>query len=111
MPQKQQTISIQNMDTDTALAISYEAIKNIGWQTRYAGPDKILATIPGNWGSKGHRIIISITGNELTISSGATNSEAFDLGGKNKKNLAKFAKAFELLKGSITSTTIEERMA
>lgn len=38
MPTQEQSIARNNMDKEMALAVSYEAIKNLQWTIQFAGP-------------------------------------------------------------------------
>ena len=49
MPKHEQTITINGLDKETALSISYQAMKNLNWNIQYAGEEKILGNTPKDW--------------------------------------------------------------
>ena len=55
--------------------------------------------------------MVEATGEQLIISSEMVNDEVFDLGGKNKKNIAAFWNAFEKCRQTITETEIIDTTA
>ncbi|MES2776659.1 MAG: rhomboid family intramembrane serine protease [Bacteroidota bacterium] len=111
MPKQEQTIPIDHPDKETALALGYEVMKNAGWTIQFAGIDKIQAHTPRNWKTYGQQIVFGLEGDQLMISSELVNGEAFDMGGKNKKNISQFIAAFAGLKNSTSTTTIETNKA
>ncbi len=107
MPKKEQTITLTNMDMETALAISYQAFKDLNWQVLFAGEDKLLAQTPKKWNTNPQQVIVASTGSELNISSEMIKDELADITGKNKKNISHFINAFEAAKNSIQADTTE----
>jgi rhomboid protease GluP len=106
MPKHEQTISLNNIDKETALAISYQAMKDLGWTVQYAGEEKLLAITSRDWKNFPLQIMITVTGN-LTVTSEMFNGESFDMRGKNKKATTAFLTAFETAKKAIDENTIE----
>ena len=107
MPKQEQTIAIANMDAETALAVSYQAFKNLGWDILFAGPDKILAQSTKKWNSNPQHVIAGYGENELMVSSEMIMNEVADITGKNRKNINAFTAAFEEAKTSMNDATIE----
>ena len=107
MPKKEQSITLTNMDTETALAISYQAFKELDWQVLFAGEDKLLAQTPKKWNTNPQQVIVASAGSELIISSEMINNELADITGKNKKNISSFIHAFEAAKSSMQPGTTE----
>jgi len=111
MPKHEQTIALNNMDTDTALAVGYQAMKNLNWPVQFAGENKLLGSTPRNWKTYGQQILLAVEDNLLTVTSEMVHGEAFDVLGKNKKGTAAFAKAFEAAKNTTGANTIENNKA
>jgi rhomboid protease GluP len=104
---EEQVVSIQNLDTDTTLAIAYEAFKKLNWSTLFAGPDKLLANTIKKWNIQPQQIIVGVAGSFLHVSSEMINNEKFDVAGRNKKNISEFVAAFQSLENAISVQTIE----
>jgi len=111
MPKHEQTIALNNMDTDTALAVGYQAMKNLNWPVQFAGENKLLGNTPKNWKTYGQQILLAVEDNLLTVTSEMGHGESFDVLGKNKKSTEAFAKAFEAAKNTTDSNTIENNKA
>jgi rhomboid protease GluP len=107
MPKQKKTIALSNLDKETALAISYQAFKDLGWSVLYAGDEKLLGQSIKKWSNNSQEIVVASSGNELTVSSEMTKGELFDIAGKNKKNIAVFLAAFETAKNNLQADTIE----
>jgi rhomboid protease GluP len=111
MPKQEQSIPLHNTDTETALALSYEAMKNLGWTVQYAGDTKISGSTPKTWKSNAQQILVGAENDTLTISSEMVNGESFDIGGKNKKNVAAFLQAFAAVKANANAIKIDDNKA
>ncbi|MGG9971770.1 rhomboid family intramembrane serine protease [Ferruginibacter sp. SUN002] len=111
MPKQEQTITVSDTDKETILAISYQAIKNLGWTVHYAGEEKLSAGTIKKWNNYPQLILIESNGTTLTVSSEMVHGESFDIGGKNKKNIAAFLAAFEAAKNTTGAATIQENIA
>lgn len=107
MPQKQQSITLTNIDTETALATSYQAFKELNWLILFAGEDKLLAQTPKKWNANPQQVMVTATSSELIISSEMIKDELVDITGKNKKNISNFINAFEAAKSNMQADTIE----
>lgn len=107
MPKQKQTIVLTNLDKETALAISHQAFKDLGWSVLFAGNEKLLGQSIKKWSNNSQEIVVESTDDQLTVSSEMTNGELFDIGGKNKKNIAAFFAAFETAKNNLQTNTIE----
>lgn len=107
MPKHEQAISLSNTDTELALAIGYQAMKNLGWTIQFAGANSILGSTPKNWKTFGQQILLDVQNDTLTITSEMVNGESFDMLGKNKKATAAFVQSFALAKNSIDEATLE----
>lgn len=110
MPKHEQTIEIGNLDKETALAIGYQAMKDLNWTIQFAGEDKLLGNTPKNWKSYGQQILFGTENGGLSISSEMINGESFDLKGINKKNVAALISAFEAAKVAANETTIQNNI-
>lgn len=111
MPRQQQSFTITSPNKETTLAICYNSFRQLNWDILFAGEDKLLAGTPPVWKSKGQQVMVEATGEQLIISSEMVNDEVFDLGGKNKKNIAAFWNAFEKCRQTITETEIIDTTA
>lgn len=107
MPKQERTIAILVHDTDTALALSYQAFKDLGWDILFAGEDKILAQTAKKWNSNPQHVIVFTNGNELTVTSEMIKDELVDITGKNKKNIATFIQALEAAQNNTQAETLE----
>ncbi len=108
MPQKEQTIIIEGYDAESMLALAYGAFERIGWNTQYAGPVALVAHTPKSWNKNADEVIIIIDRSEMKITSKLVNGEVYDIFGKNKKHIADFIGAFEMIKKSATLSQIEK---
>ncbi|UEG48956.1 rhomboid family intramembrane serine protease [Ferruginibacter lapsinanis] len=110
MPKQQQTIELNDLDKEMALAISYQAIKNSGWEVLFAGEEKLLGSTPKKWSSFGQEIMIETDGITLTVSSEMVNGESFDIGGKNKKNIESFLTAFKTVQSTLDQEIMQRNI-
>lgn len=111
MPQQQQSITVKGLDKETILAICYSAFKQLNWDILFAGDEKILGATIKNWKANSQQIIATGADGLLTVSSEMVQNESFDLGGRNKKNIAAFLGAFENCRNTVTETTIQQNLA
>lgn len=111
MPKKEENLTLTNLDTPTALAISYQAFKDLGWTVLFAAEDKLLANTIKNWNSRPQEVVVSIAGDQLTVTSEMINDELVDITGKNKKNIDKFINAFEQARNNMEDGVIENNLA
>ena len=106
MPKHQQSLPLSGITSNQALAIGYQAIKNLQWNIMYAGENMLQAYTPKTLSSKGQQILLTVEGDILSISSEMVNDELLDLSGRNKKNTAALAAAFEAAKASTSPETL-----
>ena len=111
MPQQQQIATVNGLDKETILAVSYSAFKQLNWEILFAGEEKLLGATPKSWKANSQQIIATGTDQNLTVSSETTQNESFDLSGRNKKNIAAFLNAFESCRNTATETTIQQNLA
>ncbi len=90
MPKKKQVFAINNLDKETALAISYQALKNLKWDILFAGEEKLLGQTIKKWNANPQHVFITHKGSELDVSSEMIKDELLDITGKNRKNIAAF---------------------
>jgi rhomboid protease GluP len=95
MPKKDASITIAETDATAALSVCYSAFKNLGWDIKFAGENRLLAFTPIKWGGSPRQIIAGVDGNLLTVSSETTGNEMVDMGGKNQQHIDAFLAAFE----------------
>lgn len=108
MPQYQQSISVSGLDKETILAICYSSFKQLNWEVLYAGEEKLLGASPKTWKANSQQIMATAADGQLEVSSEMTQGEAFDLGGKNKKNVTDFLTAFENCSKTTEPATIAQ---
>jgi len=107
MPKKEERIALTNIDSETTLAVSYQAFKDLGWSVLFAGEDILQAQTSNSWNTNPQHVIVTLSGSELIVSSEMIKNELADITGKNKKNINAFIDAFESAKNSIEPGTIE----
>ena len=88
MPKHDESIALDQFDTETALVVALQTMKNLNWPVQYAGPQMLIGSTPKSWKNRGEQIAVSSDGTELIVRSEMVNGESFDLGGRNKKNTA-----------------------
>jgi len=110
MPKQEQSIAINNLETDTALALAYEAMKKLNWTIQFAGDEKISANTAKGWNTQGQHIVFGKVDDQFMITSEMTHGQMFDFVGRNKKNIAAFTQAFETAKSSTDNETIAHNM-
>src|SRR5215212_3093886 len=103
MPKYEQSVTLQNIDNDTALALGYQAMQQLQWNILYAGIDTLIGTTPKNWKSNSQQMVCRVDDDELFISSEMIKGEMADITGRNKKNTEAFINAFEEAK-AVTNT-------
>lgn len=111
MPKQEQVFVLNNLDKETALAISYQALKDLNWDILFAGEEKILGQTIKKWNANPLQVIVSYNGSELNVSSEMIKDEMLDITGKNKKNITTFFSAFEAAKNNISADRIEANKA
>jgi rhomboid protease GluP len=111
MPKHEQTITLNNIDRETAMAISYQAMKDLNWIPQYAGEEKLLGNTVKDWKNFPLQIMATVVNDNLTVTSEMTHGESFDMRGKNKKATAAFAGAFETAKKNMDAGTLENNKA
>lgn len=107
MPKYEQSITLQNIDIETAFALGYQAMQQLQWNIVYAGTESLVGTTPKSWKSNSQQIVCRIEGGELFISSEMIKGEMADITGKNKKNTQAFINAFDEVKAAAGIETIE----
>ena len=107
MLKQEQRVSLNNINNETALALVYQAMQFLKWEVLSAADNNLLAATPKSWKTKGQHVICSVEGRELIIRSEMIYGEMIDIGGMNKKNVARFMSAFEEAKSSTANDIIE----
>ena len=110
MPKQEQSITVSSLDKETILAISYSAFKQLNWDVQYAGDEKLLALTPKSWKANSVQIIATAANGQLAVSSEMIHGESFDMGGKNKKNIAAFLNVFESCRNTVGQQTIQQNL-
>lgn len=105
MPEQKQVISYPGYDSQTLINIAYGSVLQLGWTAKYAGENILIAYTPRSWKKYENEITIETTDNSLAITSKMIHGEAFDMLGKNKKNISEFIAAFGQVKSYGTENT------
>jgi rhomboid protease GluP len=100
MPEQKQVFSYPGFDSQSLINIAYGSLLQLGWTPKYAGENILIAYTPRNWKKNDEEITIETIDNNLTVTSKMVHGEAFDMSGRNKKNISGFVAAFEKLKSS-----------
>lgn len=108
MPHNEQTVSIDNIDKNAALAIAYKAMKDLGWQILYADKNSLSGTNRKEWSRSGQLIRCTVLDNMLVVRSEMVKGELVDITGINKKNVRKFINAFNRAAQHMDSNIIEQ---
>lgn len=108
MPKHEQSVQYNNIDTETALAIAYGAMKKLDWSILLAGDNKLVAHTGKSWNNNGQQIVCSVEPGHVNILSEMTHGEMLDIGGKNKKNCSRFSDLFETDMTNVNPATIIE---
>ena len=110
MARYEQTISLNGMNTETSLALAFEAMKQLQWEVLLAGPNTLIGHTPKSWKSKGQQINCSVDHYSLTAIS-ETPSELPNLGNVHKNNTILFLETFEALKTSVDEQSLSANMS
>lgn len=108
MPHNEQAITLNNIDINAALAIAYQAMRNLGWQILHADKNSLTGTNRKEWSRRGQLIKCSIVDNTLVVRSEMVKGELIDIAGINKKNVRKFIEAFNNAIQNISADRVEE---
>jgi len=111
MPKQEQSIAINNTDKDSVLSYCYSSFKQLNWQMLYANENTLMAETPKGWNNRSQQMIVTIEGNMLTVCSEMTGEELFDITNRNKKNIAAFIAAYELVKNNLPANEKEQNIA
>lgn len=95
MRKYERSLSLQNLDDETALALCYETLTQLQWHILTADRENIVATTPQKWHSANEKIICRVYAGTLFISSEIMDAQALDMTGINKGNVATFMSAFD----------------
>ncbi len=107
----QDTIVLQNIDRDTALALSYEAFTTLGYTGAFVNGDSILAFTQKKWKQIGEQVFVEYNEGNLIVTSSMINGEIINLKKKNRKNVADFMQAFNTASQQGTPENIEDKKA
>lgn len=94
MPERSQTISVNESDTAVILAAAYGSMEKLQWIIKYGGENVLIGYTPGKWNYSGEEISIQAADCELTVTSKMVHDETFDLFGRNKTHVKTFLTAF-----------------
>ena len=100
MPEQKQNFPCEGYDAATVMQFAYGTLRELGWNPQYAGQNILIAYTPHSWKKYAVEITIESSDNSIAITSKMIHNEAFDIMGKNKKNINEFINAFEKTKAS-----------
>jgi rhomboid protease GluP len=107
MPEKSQSIAVNGYDAATLTAIAYGTLEQLKWNIKYAGENIIVAYTPKSFNRWDMEITVQATDNQLAVNSKSIHGEAFDMMGRNQKNINQFAAAFENVKPTADEASIQ----
>ena len=107
MPQKSQVITANGYDATTLTAIVYGTLEQLKWNIKYAGENIIVAYTPRSMNRWDMEITVQATDNQLAVNSKMIHGEAFDMMGRNQKNINQFTTAFESVKPTADEQSIQ----
>ena len=107
MPEKSQSITANGYDAATLTAITYGTFEQLKWNIKYAGENIIVAYTPRSSFRWDMEITVQATDNQLVVISKMIHGEAFDMMGRNQKNINQFAAAFETIKPTANEQSIQ----
>ncbi len=110
MPRFEQTIPLNDLDTEAALAIAYEAMKKLQWDIVLAGHDTLLGHTPKSWKSKGQQINCTVTFSTLTVTSETVNRDLPNMSGIHQNNTIAFIDAFDTAKVTTDEQTLASNL-
>ena len=105
----QETIQLQNIDRDTALALTYETFTKLGWTAQFSGEDSLLAMTPKQWKQIGEQVMVDYDAGNLHVTSSMINGELIDPRKRNKKNVGDFVETFAAEKLNLTEENIQAK--
>lgn len=109
MPSYQETLSLQNNDSNQVLALCYATMQQLGWNVSWAANEIIVAVTEKKMG-KAEMVTATVRGEELLIKSEMTDGRMLDLFGRNKKNVKQFAESFENLRQHFGSDELSQNL-
>jgi rhomboid protease GluP len=95
MPQHEQTVSLQGMEPENAMALALQTFQQLQWPALLAMEKILVANTPRNWKTYGQQIVVTIDNGQLTVKSEMVNGESLDLGKRNSKNVGAFLQAWQ----------------
>lgn len=107
MPKYEQVVPFNKIDKEKVLAIGYQAMQQLNWDISFVVEDSLVGNTKKNWKTKGQQIVLTVAGSSFTVTSNMVNGELSDISGKNKKNVAAFINAFEIVKDTVEAPKIE----
>jgi rhomboid protease GluP len=108
MPEKSQSITVSGYEAAAIQRLAYGVFLELGWTIKYAGDNILLAYTNRKWNKWNDEITIATCDNELTITSKMIHGESFDMMGRNKKHIAEFLAAFDIVKTKATTDNTHE---
>lgn len=111
MPQHEQSIALNGMETDKALALALKTMQQLKWEVTLASETVLAGHTPRNWKTYGQQIVITAENDSLIVKSEMVNGESFDLGGRNAKNVQAFILAWDPMDSQSTDALGAELQA
>lgn len=94
MPQHEQSIALNGMETDKALALALSTMQQLQWGVTLASDTVLAGHTPRSWKTYGEQIVITVDNGSLHIKSEMVHGEVVDLGKRNSKNVQAFILAW-----------------
>ena len=108
MPQKSDTILVEGADPSTLSALIYATYSSLGWQLNCVTENTFVGVTPHTWNNHEAEIKIEADSSLFTITSKLLHGEAFDIFGKNRKNIEEFVSTFNTIRSVSADTNILE---
>lgn len=102
MPEKKVTLQAPGYDSNTIKAIAFSAFKQLNWPVQLTINNIIVVHTETSYTRSSQQVTLEARDGMYNLKSEMIKGEAFDFGGRNKKNLDAFAAAFEKLAATIT---------
>ncbi|MBA2746198.1 MAG: rhomboid family intramembrane serine protease [Flavisolibacter sp.] len=93
MSQHQEITAIEGLSQDEMILMSYVSFKNLGWDPRFAGTDRIIGYTKEK--TKGDEVEVAVDGATLSVNSKKQSKNFWNNKRSQKKNVSDFLSAFE----------------
>ncbi|MCP9751771.1 rhomboid family intramembrane serine protease [Ferruginibacter sp. HRS2-29] len=110
MPKTEQSFAA-NADKETMLAVAYEAFTQLKWIPTHAGNQRLLGEEQGKGFQKPRLITVAYDNGKVIVSSETVDDQVFDVGGRNKKNIAALIRVYNEILPGISKEKVQENVS